>query len=483
MRPVVIAANWKMNTTPADAGELARTIASRTRVPGVTRVICPPFVSLAVVRDALAAEDVGVGAQNVHHELAGAFTGEVSVPMLAGLATWVILGHSERRAQAGETDELIGRKLDRAVAAGLRPILCVGEVLEEREAGREVAVVDGQLRGSLAGRDPGALSDAGLVIAYEPVWAIGTGRNARGADAAAMADAIRAGLAGLGWGGASRRRPRPVRRQRHVREHRGVPGGARHRRRARGRGVAQARRDGRHRRPRRDHGRGARPRRVTEPDPASAPRDGRPRPIVLVVLDGFGIGHDPAADAIAAAPMPRWRQLLARWPHSVLQASEGAVGLPVGQMGNSEVGHLNLGAGRPVLQDLPRIDAAIGDGSFEERPALLAACERARETGRLHTVGLVGPGGVHAHDRHLLALVRMAARQGVPVGPRPRAARRPRHAAVLGARVRPRARGRARRRASRRADRVGRRALLGDGPRPALGAGRARLRRHRPRGG
>ena len=201
MRPVVIAANWKMNTTPAEAGELARTIASRTRVPGVTRVICPPFVSLAVVRDALAAEDVGVGAQNVHHELAGAFTGEVSVPMLAGLATWVILGHSERRAQAGETDDLIGRKLDRAVAAGLRPILCVGEVLEEREAGREVAVVDGQLRGSLAGRDPGALADAGLVVAYEPVWAIGTGRNARGADAAAMADAIRAGIDGLGWGG------------------------------------------------------------------------------------------------------------------------------------------------------------------------------------------------------------------------------------------------------------------------------------------
>jgi 2,3-bisphosphoglycerate-independent phosphoglycerate mutase len=153
---------------------------------------------------------------------------------------------------------------------------------------------------------------------------------------------------------------------------------------------------------------------VTEPDPGSAPRDGRPRPIVLVVLDGFGIGHDAAADAIAAAPMPRWRQLLARWPHSVLQASEGAVGLPVGQMGNSEVGHLNLGAGRPVLQDLPRIDAAIRDGSFEERPALLAACGRARETGRLHTVGLVGPGGVHAHDRHLLALVRMAAHQGVP---------------------------------------------------------------------
>jgi 2,3-bisphosphoglycerate-independent phosphoglycerate mutase len=139
----------------------------------------------------------------------------------------------------------------------------------------------------------------------------------------------------------------------------------------------------------------------------------RPRPIVLVVLDGFGIGKDPAVDAIATARMPRWQELLGRWPHSVLQASEGAVGLPAGQMGNSEVGHLNLGAGRPVLQDLPRIDAAIEDGSFFERPALIEACDRAVETGRLHTVGLLGPGGVHAHDRHLLALVELAARRGV----------------------------------------------------------------------
>ncbi len=140
----------------------------------------------------------------------------------------------------------------------------------------------------------------------------------------------------------------------------------------------------------------------------------RPRPIVLVVLDGFGIGHRPEADAIAAASMPRWRDLLAHWPHAILQASEGAVGLPAGQMGNSEVGHLNLGAGRPVLQDLPRIDAAIGDGTFFDRPALNEACDRAIETGRLHTVGLVGPGGVHAHDRHLIALVELAARRGVP---------------------------------------------------------------------
>ena len=202
MRDVIVAANWKMHTTPADAGDLARTIAARTRVPGVTRVICPPFVSLAAVRDALADTDpdVAVGAQNVHHELQGAYTGEISAPMLAGLATWVIVGHSERRRDAGETDDLIGRKLGRAVDAGLRPILCVGERLEEREAGRQDEVVRRQLVGALAGRDPAALQTGRVVIAYEPVWAIGTGRNASGADAAAMSAAIRNVLTDLDWG-------------------------------------------------------------------------------------------------------------------------------------------------------------------------------------------------------------------------------------------------------------------------------------------
>jgi triosephosphate isomerase len=202
MRDVIVAANWKMHTTPADAGDLARTIAGRTREAGVIRVICPPFVCLAAVRDALAEADpdVGVGAQNVHHELAGAYTGEIAAPMLAGLAGWVIVGHSERRRDAAETDALIGRKLGRAVDAGLRPILCVGEQLAEREAGRAVEVVDAQLTGALTEHDPAALTAAGLVIAYEPVWAIGTGRNATGADAAAMADAIRGSLDRLGWG-------------------------------------------------------------------------------------------------------------------------------------------------------------------------------------------------------------------------------------------------------------------------------------------
>jgi len=197
-RPIVIAGNWKMHTTPADAGELARTIAHRIAEPDVVRVICPPYVCLAPVRDALVGTGIAVGAQNIHHELAGAYTGEVSAPMLAGLATWVILGHSERRRDAGETDELIARKLGRALEVGLRPILCVGEQLVERDTGQAAAVVEDQRRGALTGHEPEDLVRGGLVIAYEPVWAIGTGRNATGADAAVMADSIRGTLHELG---------------------------------------------------------------------------------------------------------------------------------------------------------------------------------------------------------------------------------------------------------------------------------------------
>jgi triosephosphate isomerase (TIM) len=195
MRPVIVAGNWKMHTTPADAAELASTIASRTRVAGVTRVLCPPFVCLAAVRDAVAGDDVGVGAQDVHHEQAGAYTGDIAAPMLAGLATWVIVGHSERRRYHHETNEIVGQKLTRAIEAGLRPILCVGEDLEVREAGADAAealVVD-QVVDALR-PNAGVGASSGLVIAYEPVWAIGTGRNASGADAAAMAMAIRGAL-------------------------------------------------------------------------------------------------------------------------------------------------------------------------------------------------------------------------------------------------------------------------------------------------
>ena len=202
MRPVIVAGNWKMHTSPAEAGALAATIARRIDDPDVVRILCPPFVCLPAVRDALAAEPAGatvaLGAQNVHHETTGPYTGEVSAPMLEGLATWVIVGHSERRRDAGETDALISRKVARALAAGLRVILCVGEQLADREAGTAEAVVRQQVRGSLEGADAAVLGPF-LCVAYEPVWAIGTGRNARGSDAATMAGVIRATLGTLGF--------------------------------------------------------------------------------------------------------------------------------------------------------------------------------------------------------------------------------------------------------------------------------------------
>jgi 2,3-bisphosphoglycerate-independent phosphoglycerate mutase len=143
--------------------------------------------------------------------------------------------------------------------------------------------------------------------------------------------------------------------------------------------------------------------------------DGRPRPVVLCVLDGFGIGDDPRRNALMAADMPAWKQLRNDWPGCRLEAAGEAVGLPAGQMGNSEVGHLNLGAGFRVLQDLPRISQEIADGSFFENEVLRAAVAHARERGsRLHLLGLIGPGGVHALDAHIEAMVELAARDGLP---------------------------------------------------------------------
>jgi triosephosphate isomerase len=198
-RPVIVAANWKMNTTPLDAAILANDVATATDVEAVTRVICPPVVCLESVARALEDTNVDVGVQNVHAEPFGAFTGEVSAPMVANFATWAICGHSERRRDQGEDDELIGRKVLRCVEFGLRPILCVGEHLDDRRQGRAEDTVRTQLRRTLGEIERTATrAPDNLVIAYEPVWAIGTGLTARGSDAAAMAQLIRATLADEG---------------------------------------------------------------------------------------------------------------------------------------------------------------------------------------------------------------------------------------------------------------------------------------------
>nr|MBP6627675.1 phosphoglycerate mutase (2,3-diphosphoglycerate-independent) [Arenimonas sp.] len=144
------------------------------------------------------------------------------------------------------------------------------------------------------------------------------------------------------------------------------------------------------------------------------PAAARPKPLLLLILDGWGHREDPADNAIAQARLPNWRGLLAEFPHTLVHTEGRHVGLPDGQMGNSEVGHMNIGAGRIVYQDLTRVDAAIEDGSFYANPELLAACRAAKASGgTLHLMGLLSPGGVHSHEDHLFAMIELARREGV----------------------------------------------------------------------
>ena len=200
-RTPIIAGNWKMHRDHLEAIQLVQKLAYHLQADdyeGQEVVVCPPFVSLRSVQTLLQSDKlpISLGAQNCHAEDEGAFTGEISAPMLARLdVKYVIAGHSERRALFGETDEVVNAKLKAIQRHGMRPILCVGETLEEREAGRAVEVVVEQLRGSLAGV---ALKDAAdLVVAYEPVWAIGTGRTATSDDAQELCSAVRGELGEL----------------------------------------------------------------------------------------------------------------------------------------------------------------------------------------------------------------------------------------------------------------------------------------------
>jgi len=178
MRKKLIAGNWKMNTDRASAVALAKGVAAKASdVPQVDLLVCPPSIYLAPVGDALAGTKVALGAQNMYHEANGAFTGELSAVMLLDVgAKYVILGHSERRHILGESDELVNKKTLAALAWGLVPIVCVGELLAEREAGKTADVIRRQFDGSLA--NVAATQVEKLIIAYEPVWAIGTGKVA-----------------------------------------------------------------------------------------------------------------------------------------------------------------------------------------------------------------------------------------------------------------------------------------------------------------
>ena len=177
MRSPMMAGNWKMNMTPSEAESLAGEIKSRiVDTDGVDCVVCPPFVSLPAVHGVLGDSAIAIGAQNIYHEDSGAFTGEVSAPMVLGLAEYVIIGHSERRQYFHESDADVNKKIKAALKHSLKPIVCVGESLEQNEAGETQSFVSGQVRGALDGLS--AEQVAALIIAYEPIWAIGTGRAA-----------------------------------------------------------------------------------------------------------------------------------------------------------------------------------------------------------------------------------------------------------------------------------------------------------------
>jgi triosephosphate isomerase len=197
VRTPLLAANWKMHKTIPEAevlvGELLPLLAG---VEDREVVLCPPFPALAAVAAACRGSRIEVGAQNLHWEAQGAYTGEVSAPMLlAAGCRYVIVGHSERRQYFGEDDAVVNQKLVAAIKAGLNPILCVGETLQQRELGLTQAVCEIQLRQALAGTDPSSIE--GLVVAYEPVWAIGTGRTPTPEDAQAVIAFLRRVLAGI----------------------------------------------------------------------------------------------------------------------------------------------------------------------------------------------------------------------------------------------------------------------------------------------
>ncbi|MFC1961751.1 triose-phosphate isomerase [Chloroflexota bacterium] len=194
MRVPMIAGNWKMNTTVSEATGLVRVmLAGLEKVSGVEKVVCPPFVSLTEVKKILKGSSVKLSAQNLFYEEKGAYTGEISPLMLAELCELVIIGHSERRQYFHESGQVVNKKIQAALKIGLKPILCVGERLEENEAGKTEEVVTRQLSEALAN----IINSDGLVIAYEPIWAIGTGKAATGAQANEIISLIRRNIARL----------------------------------------------------------------------------------------------------------------------------------------------------------------------------------------------------------------------------------------------------------------------------------------------
>ena len=409
MRRPYIAGNWKLWGTRAETGEYCERLLGLLPPAGERPSdvgICGPYTALDLLVEKLAGSDVRVLAQNMHQEEKGAFTGEVSAAMLrarTGSTAWCWATPSAASTSARPTARSRTRCRPRSRRDSGRS-LCVGETEEEREQGETERKLRHQVQEDLVNVDDDRLGD--VVIAYEPIWAIGTGLTATPEQAQeAVAFVRRAGgrpLARAGRAGAG-----ALRRQRQAGERGRAPGPARRGRRAGGRrepgpgGI----------RPDRGRRRAIRCGAVTAPDGPAPP----PVPSVcLVVLDGFGLAEPGPGNAVELADTPVFDELWERYPHSTLTTWGPLVGLPEGQMGNSEVGHMNLGAGGVVKQEITRIDEAVEGGSFFDNEVLRAACAAGREAGRLHLLGLVSEGGVHASMKHLKACLELAAREDVP---------------------------------------------------------------------
>src|SRR6266853_465679 len=336
MRRPLIAGNWKMHFTVPEGLEYALRLrhALETYANVVDLVILPPAVMLWEIANALRDCPIEVGAQNASWEDQGPFTGEISPKMLAAWCHYLLIGHSERRQLFNETDEQLNRKVQAAFRNKLKVILALGETLEEHDLARTEEVITRQLNAALYGIEVKRAAD--LTIAYEPVWAIGTGRAATPEYANETMGLIRGLLVG--------------RFEQLATDMRILYGGS-----------------------------------VT---PANA-RSLMDQP----EIDGALVGGASLKQADFT---------------EIVRAAAELVGLPEGQQGNSEVGHLNIGAGRVVYQDLTRINRAIQDGSLTTNPVLRAAMQSSVSGHALHLMGLVSPGGVHSSSQHLYTLLEMA---------------------------------------------------------------------------
>ena len=358
-------------------------------------VVCTPAVDFAAVSEVIKGTNIKLGAENMHWKESGAYTGELSAAMLKESGVeYVILGHSERRQYFGETDATVNQRVLAAVKAGLTPIICVGEKKEEREAGYTNALVTYQTQIALSGLTADEVRH--VVIAYEPVWAIGTGLTATDEQAnetiGVIREAVRARLRRRGG-----RRAHPVRRLDEPEELQGSDGAAGDRRRPdrrrfpQGGGFLQGRAF----------------RRIKE--------QVWQRNLFCFAswTASAGCRSRRSATRLRRPKSRTSTRLFETYPYTTIQASGMAVGLPEGQMGNSEVGHTNMGAGRIVYQQLTLITKSIMDGTMKENDVLVRNMRAAIDAGKaVHLMGLLGTGGVHSHIDHLFGLLDLAKHLG-----------------------------------------------------------------------